>query len=120
MPFSRRGPQPFPSCLYIGIWLNRMTGSLCVATNDDILRKRYEAFFQNLLLVNLSMNSSERPEMGVHSSTDILWPCRKESSSAYPGASNMTSVWLASDISKLGSPKWDVYRVYACGEKDED
>ena len=45
MPFSRRGPQPFPSCLYIGIWLNRMTGSVCVASNDDILRKCHVLFF---------------------------------------------------------------------------
>lgn len=31
----------------------------------------------------------------------------------------MISVWLASDTSKLGVPKWDVYREYACGEKED-
>ena len=66
------------------------------------------------------MNSSERPGRGIHFSKDSLRPCRLEFSSTYPGASNMIRVWLASDISKLGVPKWNVYRVYACGEKDGD
>ena len=74
----------------------------------------------NLPLANFFMKSSERPGIGTQLSILIFWPCRLESSSAYPGASNMMRVWFASDTSKLGAPKWDVYRLYAYGEKDVD